>query len=129
VTDDLLNLIGRRVLLQISDPWEFGTEVGVHPIPGIVEQVTASQVARRDGVTRSEEVLVRVEKPFAYKQHKCEFFRATPRHEGATFASLSTGETVSANFSRTASIDEVGEASIGLIGSICEDRRDALNLR
>jgi hypothetical protein len=126
VTDEILNLIGRRVLLQISDPWEFGTEVGTHPIPGVVEQVTASQVARREGVTRSEEVVVRVERPFAYRRHKCEFFRVTPRHEGATFASLSSGDTVSANFSRTASIDEPGDASIGLIGSICADRRDAL---
>jgi hypothetical protein len=124
--DDLLKLVGRRVLIQISDPWEFGTEVGTHPIPGVVEQVTASQVARRDGVTRTEEVVVRVERPFAYRKHKCEFFRATPRHEGVTFASLSTGDTVSANFSRTASIDEAGDATIGLIGSICEDRRDAV---
>ena len=124
--EDLLKLVGRRVLIQISDPWEFGTDVGTHPIPGVVEQVTASQAARRDGVTRTEEVVVRVDRPFAYKKHKCEFFRATPRHEDATFASLSTGDTVSANFSRTASIDDAGDANIGLIGSICEDRRDAV---
>lgn len=124
--DDLLKLVGRRVLIQISDPWEFGTDVGTHPIPGVVERVTTSEAAQWDGVTRTEEVVIRVERPFEYKKHKCEFFRATPRHEGATFGNLSTGETVSANFSRTASIDDSGFASIGLIGSICEDRRDAV---
>ena len=124
--DDLLKLVGRRVLIQISDPWEFGTDVGTHPIPGVVEQVTVSEAAQRDGVTRTEEVVVRVERPFAYKKHKCEFFSATPRHEGATFASLSTGDTVSANFSRRASIDDASDASIGLIGSICEHRQDAV---
>lgn len=124
--EDMFNLVGRRLLMQISDPWEFGTQVGTHPIPVIVEQVRASHVAGREGVSRTEVLVVRVEKPFAYKNHKCEFFRASPRHEGATFANLRNGESVPANFSRIIAIDESGDANIGLIGSMCEGRHDAV---
>jgi hypothetical protein len=113
MTNDILKLIGHRLLIQILDPWEFGTDVGTHPIPVVVERVHVSQVARREGVTRSEELVIRVEKPFAYKNHKCVLFRASPRHDGATFATLRNGDNVSTNFIRTVTADEPGDASTG----------------
>ena len=119
--EEMLTLVGRKVHIQISDPREFGGDIGTHPIPCVVEQVSVSEVVRRKGATRAETMVMRVERPFAYQQHKCEFFLATPRHEGASFVSLHGGDTISANFRRIASLDEAGAASISLIGSICED--------
>jgi hypothetical protein len=124
MSEDILNLVGRRLIMEVSDPWEFGTEVGTHPIPVIVLRVRASQTASSDGISRTEELVVRVEKPFAYRKHKCEFFRVSPRN--GTFATLCDEDSVDSNFCRTFSVDEAGDASIGLIGSIRGIREDAV---
>jgi hypothetical protein len=119
--EELVALVGRKVHIRISDPWEFGGDVGAHPSRCVVEQVSVSEVIRRNGATRTQNVVVRVERPFVSQQHTCEFFLATPRHEGSSFVSLRSGDTIAANFSRIASLAEAGDAGIPLVGSICED--------
>jgi hypothetical protein len=126
MSEDIRNLVGRKLLMQISDPWEFGTEVGTRPIPVTIELVRTSQTASRTAAARTEELVIRVGKPFAYRNHRCEFFRVSLRHEGSTFATLRDGATVSATFRRTVGVDESGDANIGLIGSVCEIREDAV---
>lgn len=126
----VLQLVSRRVAIQISDPWEFGTEIGTNPIPAVVEQVLVSQRAWRGKSLRDEQLLLRVEKPFAFMNHKCEFFLGSCRHEGDTFATLLTSfESMSCGFTRVpaeeASADTLFSAThldstrhFGLIGSI-----------
>jgi hypothetical protein len=129
MADDVLKLVGCKVTFQVSDPWEFGTAVGTHAIGAIVEQAFCSQTARDQKVVRHERLLLRVDKPFAFKNHKCEFFVATPRLVGATFAAmLGSTASVSAALTRIPAIEASADdlfaverfdaAHFGLIGSI-----------
>jgi|SRR6476646_3200025 hypothetical protein len=129
MADDVLKLVGRKVTFQVSDPWEFGTAVGTHPIVAIVEQAFCSQTARNQQVVRHERLLLRVDKPFAFNNHNCEFFLAAPRHLGATFgAMLGSSASVSAALTRIPgveasatdlfAVESFDAAHFGLIGSI-----------
>jgi hypothetical protein len=42
---DFGGLIGRRVTLLVSDPWDFGTEHGVGPFGGTIQQVQGEVLA------------------------------------------------------------------------------------
>jgi hypothetical protein len=134
LSEPVLQLIGLRVAVQISDPWEFGTEIGTHPISAVIEQVFCSRRAWHGRVVRDEQILLRVEKPFAFKNHKCEFFLGSCRHEGDTLAILLDSlESVPCGFTRVpaedASSDMLFTAEhfdparrFGLIGSVARSK-------
>ena len=67
--------VGARVALNGTDPWEFGTAVGVGPHHGRV----IGLVPGHDG---EEALVVRMEEPFTWRGHAYEYVRVTARHYG-----------------------------------------------
>ena len=63
-------LLNTKVSMRISDPWELGEALKW-------EAFDAEIVAVSD-----DNVLIRLLEPFVYKETTCEYFVASPRHEG-----------------------------------------------
>ena len=82
---ELENLVGTRVKLMVSDPWEFGTEVGSGPFYGVVER------------TKESDLLLSLEKPIRFRTVGCSHMLASPRHVGTGFDRLITGTQVPAS--------------------------------
>lgn len=126
---DFEALLNRRVSLGISEPWEFGTEVGTDPLSGHITQIRRDIRVDASGTRHRELAVVHLERPFAYGGLKCEFLLASPRHEGFGFADIDSQEVVAFNFSRIpseqASSDDPfdltrwrNQRTFGLIGTI-----------
>lgn len=79
-------LVGEKVRVLVSDPWEFGTECGVGPF------VAEIAVASRDVL------LLRLEVPIEHRGARLVCVVARPRHARDTTESLAAG-TLAANFS------------------------------
>jgi hypothetical protein len=60
-------LVGAKVDVLVSDPWEFGTECGVGPFPALVESANG-------------ELLLRLEAPIQYRGAQLLSVVAAPRH-------------------------------------------------
>jgi hypothetical protein len=96
----LAKLIGRRVSMGISEPWEFGNAVPDCRLVGEIVAVHIVTQIRGPKETIREQLLVHIEKPFAYKRLKTEYLLASPRHEGYALLQFADGEPVSFNFLR-----------------------------
>ena len=75
-------LIDSKVLVRISDPWELGEVLKWEAFSALVISVVG------------DDVLIRLLKPFVYKQAMCEFFVAAPRHEGDRIEMLRNGKSL-----------------------------------
>jgi hypothetical protein len=122
-------LVGRKVSIAISDPWEFGSEVGTEPIRGNIIEAKREHRANSIGLLRNDLAVIRLECPFAYRSLKWEYLLASPRHEGTRLTDVSTAEVVSFNFVRMPSEQASSDApfdfvqchappAIGLIGTM-----------
>jgi hypothetical protein len=78
----IARLTGKRVLIRLSDPWDLGESFGWEPLG-------AEIVAIRDNAECGA-LLLRLENPFIYKDVRCEYFVATPRHEGTSVQDMVT---------------------------------------
>jgi hypothetical protein len=85
-------LVGKRGVLVVSDPWEFGTENGTGPFP--FEIVRVGDPAKPD---ERDSVLIRLLEPIRFRSTTWEFFAASPRHVGASIADLSAGRDIGWN--------------------------------
>jgi hypothetical protein len=97
-------LVDMEVTLYVSEPWDFGTEVGVGPFPVVIEQVSIRFHAYSQKIYQHESLLLRLKSPFAYQNLKCEFLLASPRHEGHDLQKFVLGDPVSFNFLRIPSL-------------------------
>lgn len=93
-------LTTRRVSFTVSDPWEFGTAVGVGPHFGHILRVRRQVETGTFGIRQADAAVIQVERPFSYLGLKGEFFIVTPRHEGMDLCGIETPEGVAANFVR-----------------------------
>jgi hypothetical protein len=93
-------LVGAKVQIQISEPWEFGAEVKTDSILAIIEQISIRITAKTNAFSERESILIRVLAPFAYKKLKFEFLLASPRHDGKGLHQLQRGEDIPFNFLR-----------------------------
>jgi hypothetical protein len=84
---DTSPLVNEKVRVQVSDPWEFGTECGVGPFGAVIV------AAWRDVL------LLRLEKPIEYRGARLVCVVAKPRHASDTTESLASAGTLAANFS------------------------------
>jgi len=80
------SLIGRTLILMVSDPWEFGTEHGVGPFEVTVEQVSETHI------------FLKVVSPWTYMDIQWEYLVGTGRH--GSLVALFTGEKISTNLIR-----------------------------
>lgn len=82
---ELEKLVGTRVTLMVSDPWEFGTEVGSGPFYGVVER------------TKESDLLISLQKHLLFRSVGYSHMLASPRHVGTGFDRLATGTQVPAS--------------------------------
>ena len=94
------SLVGAKVQVLVSDPWEFVTEVRAESISTIIEQVSIRIDAKHDEFSELESILIRILEPFAYRKMKFEFFIASPRHFENGLQALNNGGDIPFNFLR-----------------------------
>jgi hypothetical protein len=85
-------LVGKTVLIRLSDPWELGESFGWEPLSAVV--ISAK------GNDHGGALLVRLDSPFTYKDVRCEYFVARPRHEGSNVEELLSGSPVLCSITR-----------------------------
>lgn len=100
-------LVGAKVQVQISEPWEFGAEAKTDSIPAIIEQILIRIDAKSDGVSVQESILIRILAPFAYKKMKFEFLIAAPRHFDNGLQNLNSRRDISFNFLRIPELEAI----------------------
>lgn len=86
-------LLGKRVALMISDPWDFGTECGVGPFHGKISDADSERIADVD----IERVLVTFEHSIKYQMVVYLSAICHIRHEGVSFDDLRRKMPVSVN--------------------------------
>ena len=64
------SLLHSNISIRISDPWELGEALRWEPINAEIIGVNG------------DDILIQLLKPFDFKGTSCEFFIASPRHEG-----------------------------------------------
>jgi len=71
--------MGTRVVLNGTDPWEFGGAVGVGPHHGTVVGIVPADDGGDDD---ADALVVRMDKPFTWQGISYEYVRVTARHYG-----------------------------------------------
>jgi hypothetical protein len=93
------HLIGSKVALVVSDPWEFGTECGTGPFWGDIKD------------KESGKVLIVLTKTISYGGNKYSICICTKRHQGKDINDILKGEKIAANMmlisAKVASFSEV----------------------
>ena len=81
------SLIGKSVILTLSDPWELGESVEWKPLFGtvIAEGIRPESSFGKAG----EAILVQLSNPFVFNDIRYEYLQGSPRHEGKYLADLS----------------------------------------
>ena len=96
-------MINLDVEVSISEPWSFGEGKESNPFNAMIEQVSIKYHSRDKQIQVNECVLLRVARQFSYRNVKCEFLLASPRHVGIGLHDLVSGEHVPFNFLRMSS--------------------------
>jgi len=121
----MTDLRGQIVELQVSDPWDWGTQIGTDPLPAEVIRVQGSE----EGIST---LLVRLVTPVNYEGNDCRIFLVANRLAGRNISCAMVGEDVPCNMyhvptdqfgsEETFDIDEwlsKWRGGIGLIGTVC----------
>jgi len=77
-----------KVVMRISDPWELGEALKWEALDAEIISVIG------------DNILIRLLKPFVYRETRCEFFVASPRHEGDHIEALSNDKTLFCGMTR-----------------------------
>ncbi len=97
------NLIGSRVALVVSDPWEFGSECGTGPFVGIVKDEDNGKA------------LIHFDKTISYGGTNYSLCICFPRHQGKDINDILNGEKIAANMmlisAKVASLSDVNQQS------------------
>lgn len=114
------NLRDRKVILKLSDPWDLGEQINWQAIEAVILDV-------KDNGDAPISIAIKLTVPFKYQNTHCEFFIASPRHEGNNFNQLNKGKAVFCGLTRV-SFDQIisdnpfdlkhWRGGIGLIGEI-----------
>ena len=84
-------LQNKKVHVRISDPWELGELIQWKALEATIVNV------------ESDNILIKLLNPFAYKGNHCEFFVVTPRHEGDHLEKLRNGKSLFCGLTRITS--------------------------
>lgn len=112
---ELLRLVGARVVVMVSDPWEFGTEVSSGPLYGTVLQ------------GQERDLLLSLRRPIQFRSVWYSHLLASPRHAGVRFDGLPAHTQVPASLVLITEATAEGSdpfsrdhwtRGIGLIGSV-----------
>lgn len=76
------------IYVKVSDPWELGEALHWQPLSAAIVSI------------ENESALVRLDSPFEFKNTVCEFFVASPRHEGDAMSDLIAGRPLFCGMTR-----------------------------
>jgi len=79
-----------RVMIQITDPWDVGEELGWRALYGEVQRVCNDKEGGQ-ALIKLDALVLRGGQPWS-------FLLAAPRHEGMTIAQVGHGKIVTASF-------------------------------
>lgn len=82
-------LLGKKIQLLISDPWDFGTELGSGPFEAIIENMS------------QDLLLIHLKKPWIYQNALWEYLVAQSREINSGLSALQTRKKILVNFIRT----------------------------
>ena len=80
-------LSGKRVVLMISDPWDFGTACGVGPFAGTLTDFGTVRIAEQN----IQRAVVTLDRPINYSSTNYFSAICQVRHEGASLDGLEAG--------------------------------------
>ncbi len=89
-------LLGKRVGIGISDPWELGEALGWATLQGTISHVGQTPTHYN---TVYDAIIVELEKPLEYRNQHLKWLHLGARHEGRSVFDLDKGAKVSCNFS------------------------------
>lgn len=104
-------LVGRRLEVVVSDPWEFGTQHGDHPRLAVV--VRAGVTANGSG-GKADALLLRWLEPVVLGGVTCEFFVATARHEAHGLDELERDGNLPVSLTRISSAQAASDSALDL---------------
>ncbi|HQF84805.1 MAG TPA: hypothetical protein PLX58_07505 [Smithellaceae bacterium] len=118
------NLIGSRMALFVSDPWEFGSECGTGPFVGTIKDEDNGKA------------LVRFDKTISYGGTDYSLCICFPRHQGKDINDILNGTRVSVNVmlisAKDASLSDVNQQSLyktqAVIGTIEQAKKTSGNI-
>lgn len=107
-------LVGEKVRIFVSDPWEFGTECGVGPFAAVIEAI------------QRDLLLLRLEVPIDYRGVRLLSVVAKPRHAPGTTDPLASAGRLATNLNFIRVLvttlsqldDEAKAGMVAAIGSI-----------
>ena len=82
------SLLHTKILMRISDPWELGQALHWEAFDAEIVGV------------RGDNLLIRLVRPFFFKETVCEYFVASPRHERDHVDKLSKGQSLFCGLTR-----------------------------
>lgn len=103
------SLVGKSAEIQVSDPWDFCTDIARTSITASIEQLSIQISGKCDNTSYTESLLLRIAKPFAYQNLKYEYIIASPRHTDKGLGDLMNHESVPFNYLRISSDQAVSE--------------------
>jgi hypothetical protein len=83
-----LMFLGKSVSVRISDPWEIGEYLKWQALEAKIISIT------------TEALLLQLNTPFMFESIHCEYFIASPRHEGDTVSQLLDGKPLFCGLTR-----------------------------
>ena len=86
-------LLHNRVIIEISDPWELGEHRKWEHLTGIIIDVNEN----------SDNLIIRIDQSFIFRNVECTYFIASPRHAGVDFKQFIHGESIVCGLTRITS--------------------------
>lgn len=106
MTETPTDLVGTPVRISVSDPWEFGTEVGTAPFAATIVE-PGPDMAWID---------LELETRIAYGSSSLGCFRASARHAGTDLLNVARGQRIVCNFQAASEREELqSESSSGVV--------------
>ena len=86
-------LLGKKIALMISDPWDFGTKCGVGPFYGTLTDSGTEIIAEVD----IQKALIALDRSINYLGAIYDFAICHIRHECSSLSDLQSGATIAVN--------------------------------
>lgn len=84
------SLVGKSVVLKLSDPWELGEVVAWKPLLGMVE--AEGQRPESSFGKAGETIILQLEHPFVFGDMEYKYLQGSPRHAGGCLSDLASGK-------------------------------------
>ena len=82
----------QSIIVKLSDPWDLGERLNWEPLSAVVVAVDNNSIP--------EKIILRMIDSFEYENVQCEYFVASPRHEGGRLNDIQRNKGVICGLTR-----------------------------